>query len=226
MNKLEKIRHFAIDTNGVLLSDVYSTPIRTFVERHGGHYTADLERQILGSPHMAGGHIMALACNLPWTAMETIDAFLAEQAQYAARHPVQLAPGAVALLARLKETGTRITAYGGSTKAAIFDRYLAPVSEYFDADLPYIDMGHARPGMAEIHRQTATSAGELVFIDDLNRVAQVSKTLGCGFIGKPATLYQKQQMQASGVRFICKDLDEIDQTLLQALDQSLRLEHH
>ncbi|WHH49971.1 hypothetical protein QFA96_18585 [Pseudomonas sp. Ap32] len=55
MNKLEKIRHFAIDTNGVLLSDVYSTPIRTFVERHGGHYTADLERQILGSPHMAGG---------------------------------------------------------------------------------------------------------------------------------------------------------------------------
>jgi len=130
------------------------------------------------------------------------------------------------LLARLKETGARITAYGGSPKAAIFDRHLAPVSEYFDADLPYIDMGHARPGMAEIHRQTATGAGELVFIDDLNRVAQVSKTLGCGFIGKPATLYQKQQMQASGVRFICKDLDEIDQTLLQALDQSMRLEHH
>lgn len=141
---------------------------------------------------------MAGGTSWRWPAtMETIDAFLAEQAQYAARHPVQLAPGAVALLARLKETGARITAYGGSPKAAIFDRYLASVSEYFDADLPYIDMGHARPGMAEIQRQTATGAGELVFIDDLNRVAQVSKTLGCGFIGKPATLYQKQQMQAS-----------------------------
>ncbi|MGE8061123.1 hypothetical protein [Pseudomonas sp. NPDC089547] len=221
MNTLKKIRHFAIDTNGVLLNDVYSTPIRTFIERRGGHYTADLERLVLGSPHMAGGHIMALACNLPWTAMETIEAFLVEQAEYAELHPVQLAPGANALLARLKATGARITAYGGSPKAAIFDRYLAPVREYFDAELPYIDMGFARPGMVEIFRESATGAGELVFIDDLNRVAQVSKMLGCGFIGKPSTEYQAQQMQASGVQFICKNLDEIDEPLLQALDESM-----
>ncbi|MEG0244407.1 hypothetical protein D3C81_794470 [compost metagenome] len=223
MYALKKIRHFAIDTNGVLLSDAYSTPIRTFVERHGGHYTAELERLVLGSPHMAGGHIMSLACNLPWTAMQTIEAFLAEQAEYAARHPIQLARGAQALLARLKQTGARITAYGGSPKAAIFDRYLAQVSEYFDPDLPYIDMGHARPGTAEICRQVATPSDQVVFIDDLNRVAQMSKMLGCGFIGKPATAFQAQQMEETGVRFISNDLEGIDQAMLHDLDQALSL---
>lgn len=69
-----------------------TAPIRTFVERHGGLYTPELEPLALGSPHMAGA-IMSPACNLPWSAMQTIEAFLVEQVEYAARHPIQLAPG-------------------------------------------------------------------------------------------------------------------------------------
>lgn len=75
--------------------------------------------------------------------------------------------------------------------------------------------------MREVRLLTATGADELVFIDDLNRVAQMSKMLGCGFIGKPATAFQAQQMQETGVRFVCDGLDTIDQTLLHRLDEAL-----
>jgi len=44
MSKLNKIRLVALDSDGVLLNDTYSPVIERFVTKHGGEYTAAVER--------------------------------------------------------------------------------------------------------------------------------------------------------------------------------------
>jgi len=73
---LRRIRLIAVDTDGVLLNDTYSPAIERFVTKHGGQYTAAVERSVWGSPQLAAGQNMALACRLPWSAKDTIAALL------------------------------------------------------------------------------------------------------------------------------------------------------
>lgn len=222
MKPFKKIKAIAIDTNGVLLKDVYSGAIRQFVEGHGGAYTPDLERMVFGSPHAAGGHIMATACRLPWTSQATIDAFLATQKIYAQSNPVTLNPGAVDFLERMRATGLRVTSYGGSPKEGAFDPCLGVFEHLFDAATPYVNMGAFRPGMKEIASDAmACDPSEIIFIDDLNRVADVCRALGCGFIGMPGAFFQQAQMRDAGVPYIVRSLAEIDLPLLSGIDRSL-----
>lgn len=222
MKPFKKVKAIALDTNGVLLSDVYSGAIRQFVERHGGLYTPELERMVFGSPHAAGGHIMSTACRLPWTSQETIDAFLTEQKEYAKCHPVALSEGAVDFLERMQATGLRITSYGGSPKEVSFDPCLQSHGHLFDADTPYVNMGAFRPGMKEIAAQAmGCEFGEIIFVDDLNRVADVCRYLGCGFIGIPGASYQHRQMVETGVKYVLGSLDAIDLALLSEIDRKL-----
>jgi beta-phosphoglucomutase-like phosphatase (HAD superfamily) len=222
MKLFNKVRVIAIDTNGVLLKDVYSGAIKQFVERHGGQYTSALERMVFGSPHAAGGHIMSTACRLPWTSQETIDAFLAEQKEYAKSNPVAINQGAVRFLESIQSKGLRITSYGGSPKETSFDQLLQPYAHLFDAAKPYVNMGAFRPGMKEIAAQEmACNLDEIIFIDDLNRVADVCRALGCGFIGIPGASYQREQMIESGVRYVLDSLESIDTALLLEIDQRL-----
>lgn len=222
MNKFEKLRVLAVDTNGVLLKDVYSGAIKQFVELHGGQYTSELERMVFGSPHAAGGHIMATACRLPWTSQETIDAFLAVQKEYSKVHPVEINPGAIEFLERMKSTGLRITSYGGSPKEVSFDPLLEPYEYLFDPETPYVNMGAFRPGMREIAGGAMKcNADEIIFIDDLNRVADVCRALGCGFIGMPGGSYQRNQMLDSGVRYIVESFESINHELISIIDRNL-----
>ena len=69
---MEKIKLVALDSDGVVLNDTYSPVIERFVTKHGGKYTAAVERGVWGSPQLAAGQNMALACRLPWTAKETV----------------------------------------------------------------------------------------------------------------------------------------------------------
>ena len=222
MKPFKKLRAIAIDTNGVLLNDVYSGAIKQFVEQHGGSYTPELERMVFGSPHAAGGHIMATACCLPWTSQETIDAFLAVQKEYAKTMPVSINPGALEFLERMQATGLRITSYGGSPKEVSFAPVLQPYARWFDAETPYVNMGAFRPGMKQIASEAMGCAlDEIIFIDDLNRVADVCRSLGCGFIGIPGATYQRRQMVDAGVRYVFDSLASIDRALLDEIDNRL-----
>ena len=48
--------------------------------------------------------------------------------------------------------GVRVTCYGGRNREYTFDRYLGHLAEYFDADIPYVDVNDIRPGTKEIVR--------------------------------------------------------------------------
>lgn len=225
MGQLRQIRLVALDTDGVLLNDTYSPVIERFVTRHGGEYTAAVERSVWGSPQLAAGQNMALACRLPWSARETIDAFFRERDEYLKEHPVRLADGAEQLLMVLHDAGVRVVCYGGRTREYTFGTYLGHLAGFFDAEIPYVDVNDFRPGVKEIVRDIfGYEFGQVLFVDDINRVAEVTKALGAGFLGVPASMphnFQREEMLATGVRHMVSDIREIDLDLLRRLDGEL-----
>lgn len=222
MARLRTVKVVALDTNGVLTRDVYGPALKSFVEARGGRYTSDVERLTFGSPHTAGGHIMSVVCQLPLTPEETIAAFLEEQRRAQALNPVTLCTGVEPLLERLADLGVVVTSYGGSPKAASFDPHLGSLERFFDSQHPYVDMGRFRPGMKEIIADVfARKPHEVVFVDDLNRVGEVARSLGAGFIGVPGGAFQEQQMHASGMPYMVRSLDGIDERLMRELDDRL-----
>lgn len=225
MSALRKIRLVALDSDGVLLNDTYSPVIERFVTKHGGTYTAEVERAVWGSPQLAAGHNMALACKLPWSGKETIAAFFEEREEYLKTHQVEVVDGAEQLLATLRETGVRVVCYGGRNREYTFDKYLGHLREYFDAEVPYVDVNDFRPGMKEIARDVFGYAyDEVLFVDDINRVAEVAKALGAGFLGVPASLphnFQRAEMELTGVRHAVDDIKRIDGELLAQVDREL-----
>lgn len=222
MTTLSKIKLVAIDVDGVLLTDTYSPAIKSFVEKHGGVYTSELERLVWGSPHIAGGHNMSLACKLPWSAQKTIDKFFLHHAEYIKKHPIEIIAGAENFLGLLQDFNVRVTCYGGRTKAYIFDKYMPSLEKFFDEDNPYIDTNSIRPGLLEITKDIfKLDFNEVLFIDDINRMAEVSRYYRTGFIGTPVTKYQKEQMQDTGVKHLVPSVAEITRDMLTKIDSEL-----
>lgn len=227
MNIFNKIKLIAVDVDGVLLTDTYSPAIRSFVEQHGGVYTSDLERQVWGSPHIAGGHNMSLACKLPWSAQKTIEAFFQHHGKYIENNPIEVVSGAESFLSLLQEFNVRVTSYGGRTKEYIFDRYMPSLAKYFDKEYPYIDTNAIRPGVMEITKDVFHfDFDEVLFIDDINRMAEVAKYYRTGFIGTPVTTYQKEQMQDTGVKYTVPSVDGITREILIQIDDELASDSH
>jgi phosphoglycolate phosphatase-like HAD superfamily hydrolase len=222
MSSLKKMKVIALDTNGVLTTEVYSASIKKFIESHNGEYTSDVERLVFGSPHAAGGHIMSVICRLPWTSEEAIQAFLAEQKKSLEDQPINRSDGVVELLKLLQELNITVTSYGGSRRDVSFDPFLGELVDYFDQAHPYVNIGAARPGMKEIVQDVfCCQYDEIVFVDDLNRVGEVSYALGAGFIGVPSGVFQRQQMQTFGVPYILNSLSQITKKLLIEIDEKL-----
>ncbi|MNN93925.1 hypothetical protein D3C81_2124660 [compost metagenome] len=64
----------------------------------------------------------------------------------------------------------------------------------------------------------------MVFIDDINRVAEVCKALGTGFIGIPASMphnFQQREMQETGVKFSASAFCDITEEMLTKTDKNL-----
>ncbi|MGH4011150.1 MAG: HAD family hydrolase [Pseudonocardiaceae bacterium] len=226
MPELEQIRLVAVDTDGVLFNDTYSPVIERFVTKHGGEYNAFVERGVWGSPQIAAGQNMALACKLPWSAKDTIDAFFKEREEYLKEYSVEVTSGARELLETLRGLGLRITSYGGRHRGYSFDKFLGHLAEFFDPEVPYVDVNDFRPGVKEIVRDIFHyEYNEVLFIDDINRVAEVTKALGAGFIGVPASMphnFQREQMAETGVRYTVDTVADITVELLRKVDEELK----
>lgn len=222
MNNLKKIKLFAIDSDGVLLNDTYSPVIKQFVEKRGIEYTADIERHVWGSPQIVAGHNMALACKLPYSGEATIKSFFKERDLYLKSHPVEVMEGIEHSLALLKETGAKIVCYGGRNKEYSFDKFLHQFKDYFDLEIPYVDINAFRPGVYEIaHDIFGYDFDEVVYFDDINRVAEVCKAFKAGFIGVPANQphnFQKAEMKETNVKFMVDNFSELNESIINDVD--------
>ncbi|MCZ0210194.1 HAD family phosphatase [Streptomyces sp. UMAF16] len=222
--QLGKLRMAALNIDGVLLNDTFSPVIHHFVTSRGGTYSADLERRIFSQPQAVAGAILAEVCGMRTSPMETIDVYFEERARFLADHPVRVLDGAAELLRRLRALGLRTVCYGG-LDASHFERFLGHLTDLFD-EPRYVCTNDIRPGLYEIAVDISRLAcDEVLFVDDVARVAEAARELGAPFIGHPSDFehgYQRQLMAETGARHIVGSLDEIDEALLRTIDAEAR----
>ncbi|MBL1087645.1 HAD family phosphatase [Streptomyces actinomycinicus] len=210
------MRLIAVNIDGVLLNDTFSPVIHRMVVRNGGVYTAELERAVLSQPQLRA----AAALGVPGSPQEVVDAYFRERSAYLADHPVRVLDGAGALLRRLRGTSAQLVCYGGLGRSH-FDEHLAPYVRYFDGPR-YVCTDAFRPGVREIAEDVfGLRRDQVLFIDDVARVAETARELGAAFIGHPTSFrhsFQRQLMRQAGVRHMVGSLDDIDEALVRTVD--------
>ncbi|MFF1732859.1 HAD family phosphatase [Streptomyces sp. NPDC058247] len=214
-----RLRLAAVNIDGVLLNDTFSPLIHQFVTGRGGVYSADVERRVFSQRQAVAGEAMAESVPQEMTGQQALEAYFEERTRYLADHPVEVMDGAPALLDRLRAAGLPFVCYGGLDKSH-FDEHLGAYADQF-AGPRYICTNEVRPGLKEITAHFGLDHGEVLFIDDVARVAEAARALDVPFIGHPSTFehsHQAELMRETGVRHLVGSLHEIDDALLRTLD--------
>ncbi|RVU27383.1 HAD family phosphatase [Streptomyces antnestii] len=215
-----RLRLAAVNIDGVLLNDTFSPLIHQFVIRRGGTYSADVERRVFSQRQAVAGQAMADSVPQDLTGQQALEAYFEERAAYLTDHPVEIMDGAAGLLRRLRAAGLPAVCYGGLDKSH-FDEHLGAYADLFTAP-HYICTNDVRPGLKEITAHFGLDHGEVLFIDDVARVAEAARALDVPFIGHPSTFehsHQAELMRETGVRHLVGSLHEIDDALLRTLDE-------
>ncbi|MEU3253472.1 HAD family phosphatase [Streptomyces sp. NPDC006997] len=218
--RLRQLRLVSLNIDGVLLNDTFSPVIHEFITSRGGRYTADVERRIFSQPRSVAGPELAAAAGVDVSGSEALRLYFEARNQYLDENPVRLLDGAVELLARIRSLGARVICYGGLDNEH-FDTYLGALTGYF-APPHYVCTNSFRPGLKEITSDLFGLAhDQVLFIDDVARVAEEARRLRTPFVGHPSTYhasFQRTLMEEAGVRHLVDSLDAVDEELLLRID--------
>lgn len=204
-------KYAAINIDGVLLTDTFSTVIYDFIVEHGGTYDEDTERAILSQPQSVGGAGMARAARQNWSPTEAIAKYFERRSEYTALFPPEVSPGARELLHRLREYGYSLISYGGLSKDH-FDAEVGDLAQLFD-DPVYVCTNSIRPGVREIcDNVLGIRYEDLLVIDDVARVGIECRRLRSPFIGHPSVHpnnHQRKIMHDNGLLVVdrLRDID-------------------
>ncbi|GHE12698.1 HAD family phosphatase [Streptomyces alanosinicus] len=219
-DEFRRLRLVALNIDGVLLNDTFSPVIHRFITGRGGAYTEDTERAVFSQPRRIAGQRMAEALGGVMSGDEALAAYFRERDRYLAEHPVRIQAGAVDLLHRLRGLGLSTVCYGGLGKEH-FTAFLGAYEDLFDAP-GYVCTDAFRPGLHEIVTEYfGLKHEQVLFVDDVARVAEEARLLGMPFVGMPTTFehsHQRALMRRAGVRRLIDGLDAIDEGLLRAVD--------
>jgi phosphoglycolate phosphatase-like HAD superfamily hydrolase len=217
---LSTLRLAAVNIDGVLLNDTFTPVIHGMVVANGGAYTLELEREVLSQTRVNAARTLGAAIGSTASHQELLRTYFAERDRYLRERPVRLLDGAVALLQTLRDAGLEIICYGGLDRSH-FDRYLGALSSFF-TEPGYVCTDDFRPGMREIVRDHfGLGYQEVLFIDDVARVAEKARELDVPFIGHPSDFehsFQRTLMRRTGVRHLVRTLYAIDEALLRTID--------
>lgn len=217
---LQQIQLAAVNIDGVLLNDTFSPVIHRFITRRGGSYDAATEREIFSQTQLTACKALGVAAGMTESPEEIRDLYFAEREEHLAKDPIRVLDGAAELLRRLRALGLSTICYGGLERTH-FDRHLGELAPLFDAP-EYVCTNDFRPGVQEIVRDVfGLEPAQVVFIDDVARVAEVAKGLGVPFVGHPSGFehgHQGELMRGVGVRHVVGSLTEIDEDLLRTVD--------
>ena len=211
------LRGVGVNLDGVLLNDSFSPVIHRFVVSRGGVYTAEVERAVLSQSRLEAAAVVGGPEAAP---EELVEEFFREREKYLVEHPVRLVEGVRAFLERLRSTGASLVCYGG-LGVSHFERFLGPYAEFFDGP-KYVCTDGFRPGVREIAEDVfRVQCEQVLFIDDVARVAEGARAENAAFIGHPSAYeysFQRQLMREAGVRHVVGSLDGVDEWLLRTVD--------
>lgn len=213
---MRTIKLIAVDIDGILLEDTFSPIIRNYVSKFGLAYTRELERQIFSRPQMeAAGYLSRI---LGLDSKTLIKGYFVERENYIKIHGCNINKGVPELLDLISTLEVRLVYYGGLPEDKIEDSF-KDYKQYFEK---YICTNDFRPGIREITKDFyGLEFNQVLFIDDVNTVAEVAKKHNVPFIGIPSNFpwgYQKQDMITTEVKYLLNSVKEIDANLLEKID--------
>jgi hypothetical protein len=126
--------------------------------------------------------------------------------------------GAPEFLEFISGLGVPVVCYGGLAE----EKIVPEMKEYMHYFERYISINDIRPGMKEITKDIyGLEFNQNLFIDDVNKVAEVCKANNIPFIGIPADFpwsFQKQEMIDTKVKYILNSVKDIDRALIEKID--------
>lgn len=210
---MKNIKLIAVDIDGVLVTDTFSPVLRNIVIKRGLEYTGDIERHVFSRPRIEGWKYMMKTSNI-----DLRETFFEERARYLQTHEHGFIDGVPEFLELVSSLGVKLVCYGGLAEEEIFDG-MKKYKHYFDR---YVCTNDFRPGIKEITKDIyGLEYNQVLFIDDVNTVAEAAKADNVPFIGTPANFpwgFQKRDMIKTGVKYILGSLKEIDRQLLEKID--------
>ncbi|MDH4199547.1 MAG: HAD family phosphatase [Spirochaetia bacterium] len=211
----------ALDIDGVALTDSFSPVIYSVVKKLGKDYTREIERNIFSQTRIDAANYLKNQLGLSYSAPEIIDLYFKERAGYLLKNPNRPSDGLYNLLLMFKMMGLKIICYGGLEKPYFMEE-LKEFLDFFDGN-KYICTNDFRPGIKEIVKDYyGLQYSQVLFIDDVNRVAEEAKKRDLPFIGVPSDFehgFQRQDMIQTGVKYLVSSIAEIDSVMIQNIDQ-------
>lgn len=220
--KCRNLKFVALDIDGVLLKDTFSPVIRLFVEKHGGTYDEDFEENVFSRPRKQAAEYLLQRLKLTLSPAEIEAEFFALRKTYIQEHGGGLLPGVAALLKRLQDADLKLLCYGG-LDFKYFSEELRDHLAAFSGD-KYICTNDFRPGVKEVIAKAKCAPQEVLFVDDVDYVAQYCKAEKIPFLGMPSTPIQRQLMRKTGVRNFIERLDDLNGTLLVGIDHKSKID--
>jgi len=211
----------ALDIDGVALFDTFSPVIYLLVKKWGGEYTRDIERNVFSQQRKKAAAYLINAFDLQMSNDELIRTYFEERDEYLKKFENGPVPGLREFLERLKLAGLKIVCYGGLEKEHFY-KEMAEYTDFFDGE-KYICTNDIRPGIKEIVTDYYGLKYEnVLFIDDVSRVAEEAKSKNVPFIGVPSDFkhgFQERDMRLAGVKYMVSSIRDIDYSLLEQIDE-------
>lgn len=213
---MKTIKLIAVDIDGVLLEDTFSPIIRNFVSKFGVEYSRELERNVFSQSQK---NAAAYLSNILGINSEAVTkGYFEEREKYINIYGCKINEGVPEFLELLNTLGVRLIYYGGLSEDKIIDDF-KKYTHYFER---YICTNDFRPGIKEITKDIyGLEFNQVLFMDDVNTVAEVAKMNNVPFIGIPSNFpwgFQRQDMIATKVKYLLNSVKEIDIKLLERID--------
>ncbi|AVM72305.1 HAD family hydrolase [Streptococcus mutans] len=216
---MENLKLIACDIDGVLLKDTFSPILHRLAKKYGIPYTADLENNTFSQNRSEAASYVKNNLCLPKniSVQELLKEYFEERTEFIKYDRSPILSGVPEFLQLLKSLNVSLVCYGGLDEKMI-DPIFKPYLKYFDC---YICTNDFRPGLKEIVTKYHFDFSQVLFIDDVNRVAEEAKKYGSPFIGVPAQHswgFQEEEMKKTGVKYIVHSVKEITKNYLEKVD--------
>lgn len=212
---MNNIKLIACDVDGILLTDTFSPVLQALVVKAGLEYTREMERNVFSRPRSDAVAYLKQLFQVSASEADSLKSFFKERDNYVNNHYSGIIEGATELLTFLSTLDVRLVSYGGLPEEQLLSdfKFCKP---YFET---YICTNDFRPGIKEITQDIyGLEYHEVLFIDDVNTVAEVAKSLNTPFIGVPSTPFQHEDMKETGVKYLLNSIKDINIELLRKID--------
>jgi beta-phosphoglucomutase-like phosphatase (HAD superfamily) len=226
VKKFQTIKVIALDLDGPLLVDTFSPLMFQICKNYGIEYTRDVERNTFSRKRSEVIEYFREKfkeklsdTERAQTDEEMFAGYFRMRAEYMQTHKVGMKPEVPAFLERVSRMGVRLICYGG-LEESYMKEHLGVYADLFE---PYICTNEFRPGVRQIvHEICKVQPNEVLFVDDVNFVAEHVRDLGASFIGIPSAepwSWQRKDMTQTGARYIFDSVTDISDEVLQQIDQ-------